>query len=150
MIASLIVGFTILGYVVGFAHARFSDYALRTKMWPYNKTESTVANPQGSPYREPAKVPFMVTQDQHQQLADLGYSKAQRTAMKPAEVQDVIKEQKGPKILRGPAKNFRTECMQCNSKFEYTFKDTKQGITIRTVQCPSCGHACMHSGHHAI
>jgi len=137
----------IAGYVLGFGHARFSDYALRNKMWPYNKPdnhERGMLNKDSGPYREPAKVPFMVTRDQQQALADLGYSKDQRSQMKPEEVHTIIEKQTGPKVVRSGPKQFQEDCIDCGTVFTYTFADTFNTFGGRDVKCPSCGKHNIH------
>lgn len=44
---------------------------------------------------KPVRIPLMITRDQHQQLADLGYSKEQRKNMKPEKAYKILLERNG-------------------------------------------------------
>lgn len=72
-----------------------------------------------------ASVPFMITKDQHQQLADLGYSKEARNKMTPQQAQDALGGKKHESSMRDVHHEARTKAKSDLESAKKTHEETK-------------------------
>lgn len=72
-----------------------------------------------------ASVPVMVTKDQHQQLADLGYSKEARNSMKPEEAHELLSGKKHEGAMRDVHSEARAKASKDLDAAKKQHEDTK-------------------------